>query len=145
MQSKPHARKQSLHGDANVGQLADALRGVQPVLHQLPDGGVQALARLHDMRTEAVLRWVLAVKRLQLESQQSRKHTQGQNKALTLSNPAMFLFSAKNSAGLFCCRTSFLPAPFWAPISAGTNLPRPDAPTCFPLKRRDQHVHKSNE
>ncbi len=28
----------------------------------------------------------------------------------TLSNPAMFLFSAKNSAGLFCCRSLFLAA-----------------------------------
>ena len=27
-------------------------------------------------------------------------------RALTLSNPAIFLFSAKNSAGLFCSRTS---------------------------------------
>ena len=30
--------------------------------------------------------------------------------ARTLSKPAIFLFSAKNSAGLFCCRTSAFPA-----------------------------------
>ena len=30
------------------------------------------------------------------------------SKILTLSKPAMFLFSAKNSAGDFCCSTSAL-------------------------------------
>ena len=105
------------HSDVNVWQLADALRGVQRILHQLADGGVQALAGLHRHRHRqarhlggAAVAAAASTLARRLGPLAPRASQQPQRHWLTLSNPAMVRFSAKNSAGLFCCSTSALPA-----------------------------------
>ena len=50
----------------------------------------------------------------------------GSQRRLTLSNPAMVRLSAKNSAGLFCCSTSALPA-LGAMVQGGRHRCRPAA------------------
>jgi hypothetical protein len=92
------------HRDLYVRQLADALRRVQGVLHQLPDGGVQALAGLR--RGAARGRSERVSFRRAKRSAGAAARALRRRRRRTLSKPAMFLFSAKNSAGLFCTSAS---------------------------------------
>ena len=123
--------QQNLHGDVNVRQRVDGFCRVQRVLHQLPHGGVQAFAGLGGGWCVCV--WVcvgwggvgwggglcerdggsacadgrIKKKRRTLDSPHRPPPSSLAPFYLTLSKPAMFLFSAKNSAGDFCCRSPF--------------------------------------
>lgn len=97
-------RAVDVHGHFYVRQLANALSCIQRVFHQLPDGCIETFSRLRAERGSVSVRLVCVPFGLD-------------RRALTLSKPAMFLFSAKNSAGLFCCSTSALPIFF--PINNG--------------------------
>lgn len=107
----------AIHAYFDVWQLSTALSCVERVFHQFSDSCIQALAGLKGgikkFRHQDVRRALKLGDAEVLGKCNKRYFRNVQNylalvkTRLTLSNPAMFLFSAKNSAGLFCCIASF--------------------------------------
>lgn len=108
-----------LHCNLDQRECPDTFTTVNCILNQLSDSGVKALARLQEQFE------VFPSERHAVMQQVSHKIRNRR----TLSKPAMFLFSAKNSAGLFCCSLS---APLLEP-----------AFDMMPLSTLLQHFHQS--